>query len=149
MIAGFIRNMTGNDHSAYMEQCFKDTPQFETDMCDAVNAFATKDNQQMITGLHTVLADLPQLNTFMAACPDAQADYAVMVNWFKYWKGQGEMKVYQTAYTNVMHNMPAIKQDVATLELNWDAHNMYGVGIMAEVIAVLALPLPAAAEILM
>ena len=47
-LAGFIHGFTGNDHKAYFETCLIDTPQFEADMCDAVNKFATKDNQQVI-----------------------------------------------------------------------------------------------------
>jgi len=30
----------------------------------------------------------------LAGCPNDQADFTPSENWFKFWKGQGEMKVY-------------------------------------------------------
>ena len=71
LISGFMKSFTGWTDFNYLQTCFKDTPQFEKDMCDAANAFATKDNQQVLAGLQKVMADLPQFNTYMAACPDA------------------------------------------------------------------------------
>jgi len=142
LISGFMNSFTGWTNHAYMEQCFKDTPQFETDMCDAANAFATKDNQKVLEGLQKVMADLPQFNSFMAACPDAQADFQVMANWWKYWKGQGELKVYQTAYKNLMSQMPTIKADASTLSADFEAKDYIGAGVMAGDIAKMALPLP-------
>lgn len=58
----------------------------------------------------------------MSACPaDVQSDWAIVGNWFKYWKAQGEMKVYSTAYKNVVGNMATIKADVKLLETSFDA----------------------------
>merc|ERR1719464_904062 len=47
----------------------------------------------------------------MEACPDAAADWGLVANWFKYWKGQGEMKVYQEAYKNFSQNYQTIAND--------------------------------------
>jgi len=142
LISGFMKSFTGWNNFNYLQQCFKDTPQFEKDMCDAANAFATKDNQQVLAGLQKVMADLPQFNTYMAACPEAQADFAVVANWWKYWKGQGELKVYQEAYKNLMTSMPTIKSDAATLSADWGAGDFIGAGFEAGEIAKTALPLP-------
>ena len=95
-IAGFIYGITNNDHKAAMEQCFMDTEQFEEDVCTLVADFYTKDNQKVLAGLQVLIGDLPELNSFMAGCPDPgiQADYKLMTNWFNYWKAQGAMKIY-------------------------------------------------------
>ena len=47
----------------------------------------------------------------MLACPDAASDWTLVTNWGKYWKGQGEMKVYQEAYKNFSGNYQAIGLD--------------------------------------
>jgi len=54
-------------------------------------------------------------------CPNAKADIDTLDNWFKYWKAQGEMKVYSTAYKNVVGNMSTIKDDSSKLETAYDA----------------------------
>lgn len=142
-MSGFIMGFTGNDHKAYFETCMIDTPQFEADMCTAVNDFATKDNQQVIQGVQLVLSDMPELNGFLAGCPDAAADIAVTADWFKYWKSQGEMKVYSTAYKNVVGQMETIKTDVDALSTDYDAGDYFGTANMAASIAKIALPVPA------
>jgi len=142
LISGFMKSFTGWNDFNYLQSCFKDTPEFEKDMCDAANAFATKDNQKVLEGIQKVMADIPQFNSFMAACPNAQTDFAVVANWWKYWKGQGEMKVYQEAYKNLMGNMPTIKTDASTLSADFEAGDMVGAGFEAGEIAKLALPLP-------
>ena len=43
-LAGFIYGFTGHNWQTYFDTCFKDTPAFETDVCTAVNDFATKEN---------------------------------------------------------------------------------------------------------
>lgn len=57
------------------------------------------------------MSDLPEFNGFMAGCPNAASDWAVVQNWFKYWKAQGEMHVYSIAYRNLMKNAPTLKSD--------------------------------------
>ena len=142
-LSGFVHGFTGNDHKAYFETCLVDTPAFEADMCDAVNKIATKDNQQVIQAVQEILGDMPELNGFMAGCPDAANDIAVTGNWFKYWKSQGEMKVYSTAYKNIIANMDTLKTDAAALEADYDAQDYYGTADMAASVAKLALPVPA------
>merc|ERR1712151_1315133 len=139
-LAGFIANFTGNDHKDYLETCFKDTDQFRTDICSAVSDFATKDNQQVLEGIVTILHDLPQLHTAMDACPDAAADFAVVANWFKYWKGQGEMKVYSTAYKNIVGNMDHIKEDATKISGDFSSQNFYQAAWDSADIAKTALP---------
>lgn len=141
-LSGFIYGFTGVDHKDYFEKCFQDTQAFEQDVCDAVTDFRTKDNQKVIAGVKKLLGDLPELSGWLAACPDAKADIATVGTWFKYWKAQGEMKVYGTAYKNVVGNMPTIKTDVAKLETDYDGQNFYGVGADVSGIAVIALPKP-------
>jgi hypothetical protein len=53
------------------------------------------------------------------------------------------MKVYGTAYKNVVANMPKIKEDASKLEVDYDAANYYNVGADVSGIAVIALPVPA------
>jgi len=86
---------------------------------------------------------LPEINSFMTQCPTVAADFAVVGNWFKYWKAQGTMKVYSTAYKNVVGNMPTIKADVAVLETDYDAKDYFGTAVEASTIAKIALPLVA------
>jgi uncharacterized protein (DUF305 family) len=95
-----------------------------------------------------LLADVPELKTWLDGCPDAQADIAVMEGWYTYWKAQGEMKVYSTMYKNVVGNMDEIKLDVGQLETAYDGQDYYGTGEKAFEIAKIALPLPASAEFL-
>jgi len=84
----------------------------------------------------------------MAACPDAQADFAVVGNWFKYWKSQGEMKIYQSAYKNILGNMATLKADAGKIDDDWHANDFVGVGEDAGAIAKIALPVPTAQEYL-
>jgi hypothetical protein len=143
-LAGFVHGFTGNDHKAYFETCFKDTDAFEVDVCNVVKGIASKDNQQIIESLGAFMGDMPELGTFLAACPDASADIATTSNWFKYWKSQGTMKVYSTAYKNVINNMPTIKTDANTMETDFDAQDYYGTADMASTVAKIALPVPSA-----
>merc|ERR1712113_470187 len=77
VLAGFTFGFTGHDDRAYLEQCIKDTPQFEADMCAAANAFATKDTQQATAAVHTILADMPFIHTmYVTDCPAIAADTA-------------------------------------------------------------------------
>ena len=50
-IAGFIYGFTEHDHTAEMEQCFHDTPEFEADVCDAYVDIVSKDNQKALEGI--------------------------------------------------------------------------------------------------
>merc|ERR1711953_338497 len=113
-------------------------------MCSAANSFATKDNQQVLAGIQKVLGDLPELKTIMSACPEAASDWALVSNWFKYWKGQGEMKVYQEAYKNFSGNYPTISNDANTLSADFSAGDFFGAGRAANWTALLVLPSPPA-----
>ena len=139
-LAGFVHGFTGKDHKDYFETCIKDTDSFEKDICDAVADFATKDNQKVLAGVKKVLKDMPDLKGFLDGCPDAKDDIEVTENWFKYWKGQGEMKVYSTIYKNVVANMSTIKKDADTMEDDFDKKDFYGTADMAASVAKIALP---------
>merc|ERR1711982_262947 len=115
-----------------------DTDAFRADICAAVNDFATKDIQK-------VLADLPQISAAVSKCPaDAQADFAVIANWYKFWRGQGEMKVYQTAYKNIVGNMSTLKADADKISNEYTSGDFYAPADTAAEIAKLALPVQAA-----
>jgi hypothetical protein len=121
-LAGFFNGFTGHDDKAAMETCFHDNDSFETDVCAFVADFRTKENQKVLEGLQKVLGDLPELDSFMSSCPaNVQADKAVVSDWFKYWKGQGSLKVYQTLYKNVISNMPKIKEFASDIKTKYDA----------------------------
>ena len=139
-IAGFINGFTGKDDKTYLEGCFKDDDSFEQDVCDAVADFRTKDNQKVLEGVQKILSDLPKLNSYMAGCPNATADFAVVQNWFKYYKAQGEMKVYSTLYRNVVANMSTVTADAKQLESYFDKKDWYDAAVMASTIAKIALP---------
>ena len=83
---------------------------------------------------------MPDLKGFLDGCSDAKDDIEVTENWFKYWKGQGEMKVYSTIYKNVVANMPTIKKDADTMEDDFDKKDFYGTADMAASVAKIALP---------
>ena len=140
-LAGFMNGFTGHDDKAAMEACFMDNDSFETDVCEFVADFRTKDNRKVMEGIQKVLGDLPEINSFMDSCPaSVQADKAVVSDWFKYWKGQGELKVYQTAYKNVVGNFPQIKEIANGMADLYDAHDYFGVADSASTIAKIALP---------
>ena len=140
-LAGFFNGFTGNDDKAAMETCFHDNDSFETDVCDFVADFRTKENQKVLEGLQKVLGDLPELDSFMSSCPaNVQADKAVISDWFKYWKQQGSLKVYQTLYKNIVGNMPTIKQYADDIKTKYDAKDYYGVAVDASSIAKIGLP---------
>ena len=84
-LAGFVYGFTGNNWQSYFETCFKDTPAFEADVCTAINDFATKDNHKIIQGIGILKNDFPELNQYLAACPNAAADIATTEGWATYW----------------------------------------------------------------
>ena len=140
-LAGFMHGFTGHDDKAEMESCFADDDAFETDVCEFVADFRTKDNRKVMEGLQKVLGDLPEIKSFMSTCnAQVQADRQVVGDWFRYWKGQGEMKVYQTAYKNVVGNFPEIKKIANGMADLYDAHDYFGVADSASTIAKIALP---------
>ena len=141
-IAGFMEGFTGNNKKTEIEQCFHDNDPFEQDICDIVADIRTKDNQKIAEAMQKLLkTDIPEFKTFMSACPaDVQTDFQAVGNWYKFWKAQGEMKVYSTAYKNVVGNMAAIKADVQTLEGYFDNQDWYNAAKEASVIAKTALP---------
>ena len=88
---------TNHNDKADMEKCFKDTPEFEADMCDVYANLITKDNQKVLIAIQNLVADLPEFHTYMQGCAGfgtVLADWNVVATWFKYWKAQGMMKVY-------------------------------------------------------
>ena len=68
-LAGFMNGFTGNDDKSAMEACFMDNQSFETDVCEFVADFRTKDNRKVMEGLEKVLGDLPELDSFVSSCP--------------------------------------------------------------------------------
>lgn len=52
------------------------------------------------------------------------------------------MKVYSTAYKNVVSNMATIKADVKLLENDYDSNDYFGTAVEASTIAKIALPMP-------
>ena len=84
---------------------------------------------------------MPELNSYMDGCSSSvKSDWGVVGDWFKYWKGQGEMKVYSTAYRNVIGNMPTIKKDADVMETDFDSGDFFGTADMASSVAKIALP---------
>jgi len=79
----------------------------------------------VLQGVQKVLADMPKLKTFTENCPDAKADFDTTANWFKYWKAQGEMKVYSTAYKNVIAHMDEIKTEASKIDTDYTAKDYY------------------------
>ena len=143
-IAGFISGFTGHDDRTDMEACLKDDLSFQNDICSVVNNIRTKDNQKVLEAVQTLLHDLPEITADVSTCPaNVQDDIHVVGGWFKYWKAQGEMKVYQTAYSNVMHDFEHIKTIASDIETKYDANDFFGVAVDASTIAKIALPLQA------
>ena len=70
-LAGFFNGFTGNDDKAAMEACFADNDSFESDVCEFVADFRTKDNRKVMEGIQKGLGDLPEINSFMDSCPAA------------------------------------------------------------------------------
>ena len=140
--AGFVAGFTGDDYQTYFESCLTDSADFETQMCNAVNGFMTKNNQKMVEGVHIVLTQIPVLAGFLGACPNAAADVQTVENWGKYWESQGSLKVYSTAYRNLVGNISTVTADVALLTDDFDAGNFYGTAMEAAALAKLALPVP-------
>ena len=140
-LAGFFNGFTGNDDKAAMETCFHDNDGFESDVCEFVADFRTKENQKVLEGLQKVLGDLPEINSFMSSCPaNVQADKKVISDWFKYWKQQGSLKVYQTLYKNIVGNMADVKKYASDIKDKYDANDYYGVAVDASSIAKIGLP---------
>jgi hypothetical protein len=81
----------------------------------------------------------------MANCStETKADFDVVANWFKFWKSQGEMKVYQTAYKNIVGNMSTLKADADKISNEYTSGDFYATADTAAEIAKLALPVQAA-----
>ena len=145
--AGFVAGFTGDDYQTYFESCLQDTADFETQMCNAVNDFATKNNQKMVEGVHIVLTQIPVLAGFLNACPNASADVQTVENWGSYWMSQGSLKVYSTAYRNLVGNISTVTADVSLLTDDFDTGNFYGTAMEAAALAKLALPVPSAEDL--
>ena len=47
-LAGFMHGFTGHDDKTEMEACFADDDAFETDVCEFVADFRTKDNRKVM-----------------------------------------------------------------------------------------------------
>jgi hypothetical protein len=95
----------------------------------------TKDNHEIIAGIHLLASDMPELNGFLANCPNASAAIATTEGWAKYWKSQGTMKIYSQGYHNLMQNKATLMTDVGLLEDDYDAQNYYGTAVEAAAIA--------------
>jgi len=141
VLAGFVDGFTGHDDHVDLESCLHYSDTFEQDMCDVVAAFETKDNQKILGAIQTVLGDLSEINTMLLGCPNDQADFVPAENWFKFWKGQGEMKIYSTAYKNFSKNFGTIGGQVKELTTAADKNDYFTVGKIASEIATEALPL--------
>ena len=77
----------------------------------------------------------------MSTCSaQVQSDRQVLGDWFHYWKGQGEMKVYQTAYKNIIGNFDEIKKIANGIADLYDNHDYFGAADSAATIAKIALP---------
>merc|ERR1719464_299690 len=146
ILAGFVDGFTGHDDKADLESCLAVTDGFEQDMCDVAEAFATKDNQRILGAIQTILGDLSTINTMLAGCPNDQADFVPAENWFKFWKGQGEMKVYSTAYKNLSQNFAQISAQASQLSDAYTAGDYFTVGKVASEIGTEALPQQAFGE---
>ena len=97
-VAGFMYAFTQHDDKAEMEACFKDSPQFEADICDAYANILTKDNRKVLEALQNLIQkDLPLFQQYMAGCTGqgtVMADFNVVAAWYKFWMSQGTMRVY-------------------------------------------------------
>ena len=124
--AGFVAGFTGDDYQTYFESCIQDTQDFETTICTAVNDFMTKNNQQMVEGVHLILQQMPEISIMLGNCPTAAADISTVEYWGSYWLNQGTLKVYSTAYKNLVANISTVTADVKILEADYDAKNYYG-----------------------
>ena len=88
------------------------------------------------------MSEMPEMKKMLDGCPKAKSDIDTTEGWYKYWKSQGEMKVYSTAYKNVVNNMSTIKKDASTMEDDFDKKDYYGTADMASSVARIALPVP-------
>ena len=125
-LAGFVAGFTGDDYQTYFESCVQDTQEFESSICTAVNDFMTKDNQKMVQGVQLILQQMPEISIMLGNCPQANADISTVESWGSYWLNQGTLKVYSTAYKNLVSNISTVTADVKILEADYDAKNYYG-----------------------
>ena len=102
----------------------------------------TKNNQQMVEGVHLILSQMPEISIMLGACPNAAADISTVEYWGSYWLNQGTLKVYSTAYRNLVANISTVTTDVSLLTDDYDAKNYYGTALEAAALAKLALPVP-------
>jgi len=86
------------------------------------------------------MTDMPELNSFLAACPNAATDVATVENWAKYWMEQPTKKLYLTGYRNVMANIKTIDADIDIMVDDYNGKNFFGAADEAAQIAELALP---------
>merc|ERR1712087_771169 len=90
----------------------------------------------ILDGLHKLLADLPQMHNAMAACPEAANEWAPVKTWFEYWKQQGMMKVYQTAFKNFQTNYKAVAGAAGIMVRDFQGKDYFGAGRAAEWISI-------------
>ena len=86
----------------------------------------TKDNQKMVQGVQLILQQMPEISIMLGNCPQANADISTVESWGAYWMNQGSLKVYSTAYKNLVANISTVMADVKILEADYDAKNYYG-----------------------
>ena len=92
MLSGFIYVFSNDDDQDDLKTCFKDTDEFEQVICNLGTALVSKNQQQIIPAFQTLLGDLPEFCAMLAACPNDQADFVKVADWFNYWKGQVQDK---------------------------------------------------------
>jgi len=94
-------------------------------MCDIYANIITKDNQKVLAAVQKFLGDIPEFHTWMVeGCSNVgtvDADWAVVAEWFKFWKDQGMMKVYSTMYHNLVPHMADVKTHMSYLKDHWNA----------------------------
>ena len=146
-IAGFTHAFTGHDDKAIAEQCWHDTPEFRADMCDVYANIITKDNQKVLAAIQKFVGDLPETHDFMASCLGQgtfDADYDVLTTWYKYWHEQGMMRVYSSAYRNIVPLMKSgeLKTHMDAMKASFSSGDYYGAADGFGTVLLIALPMP-------
>ena len=59
-------------------------------------------------------------------CSQAFGDISTVEGWGAYYMMQGSLKVYSTAYKNLVANISTVTADIKILEADYNAKNYYG-----------------------
>ena len=115
--------MTGNNHLAEIEQCFKGTQTLASDAQTALNDIKHGNFIQGIKDFGTIIWDLPD---GFSACTGMDDDIAAIEQWAEIFKEP--VKLINTVTSHMLASGDEIKADIADEQADWGNKQYFDAG---------------------